>query len=784
MRQIMNPAPAALLASLVGMTMMPGWAAAPRNLCDTVKPRATYPGALRASEVCMRSLVPRSANAKNPHDTLQAIRDFHVTRLEWIYNLTPAFVTRAKALGVTVSGACVNGCLAGVDKKAPDWYMPYTTLDLDGNAVEAPWMRPWRGHMLWECINNPEAREAYLRYVKGLVDLGVADLQRDGPEMNHSATSWGGCFCRYCIPGFRKYLKQYGNRAQMTEAGVADLEGFDYAAHLRARNAPVGDAFRQYPRDYLKGEFLKFQEQSTVEFHQWWRKELDAYAGRHVPVSSNNGMSNFGPVHSVFDRWIGELSWSQAQPETLWEAARQARELGKGQSTTMPLRHDAVETPEWILRTRQTIATNYALGMHIEAPWDTYLPIVTESPARYFGKAEDYADLFAMVRASASLLDGYEEAAVGGGLLTDGRWTASTAPVTVFAGGRRVYSFTRALPGKPNAPVVTHLVDWSGEPQSLTVSLNPEALFAGRPVRISLITPKPYDRQAHVAAFDSHDYAPLVVETVLGDGWATTVQVPPLRPWGLLVVRLLTGPAGVWAPWAGLVEQGGAWALKLNSPDESTALRFTTDDAEPTPASAAYTDALPVSGLTQVRARAYRGGEASPVTVIAHLPPAKEGLHDLLINGDFTAGTAGWTPVVFREIGDKGALSFTVERIAKLGNAYGARLTVAKSDGVPYHLRLTQPVTVKADAVLFLTSTLMADRPTRVRLGVQEARPPHRVVMVRIVEIGPEPTAMKLSLHSQHPELRAQYQLDLGYAEPGTTVWLSGARVREMWTQP
>lgn len=770
----------ALLASLTLVVAGVGHAAEVLNLCDTVNPRSTYPGALRASEVCMRSLVPRSANARDPRDTLQAIRDFHVTRLEWIYNLTPSFIAEVKGLGVTVSGACVNGTLAGIDKTAPDWYKRYSALDLDGNAVEAPWMRPWPGHTLWECINNPEARESFLQYVKDLVDLGITDLQRDGPEMNSSATSWGGCFCGHCMVGFRDYLEDHGDRQQLAGAGIANLDAFDYAAYLRAKDVPVGDAFRQYPQDYLKGAFLEFQDQSTVSFHQWWRRELNAHAGRYVPVSSNNGVFHNTAIHRVFDSYIGELNWAYAQPEPLWDAARRARDLGKGQSTTMPLRRDGTETEEWIRRTRQTIATNYALGMHIEAPWDTYLPIVTERPSRYFGRGEDYADLFALVRASGKLLDGYEEAAVSGGFLEDERWTAETAPVTVFAAGRRVYCFTRALPGKPADPVVAHLVDWTDDPRPFAVALNPGVLFALRPLRVSLVAPKPYERQAHSVAFDTRDYSQLVTETVLAEGKVSTVDVPALTPWGLLVIRPLPETSGLWAPRPVLVEERGTRALRLVAPDVGAVIRFTADGAQPNRASPPYRHPLPLGELTHLRARTYSADSASTVSDVRHLPPADPGRHDLLVNSDFSAGTANWTPVVFGEIGDPGALTFTVERIAKLGDAPGAQLTVAKNDGVPYHLRLTQPVPVKAGALLYLTSTLMADSPTRVRLGIQEAKPPHRVVMVRIIEIGPEPTSLKITLQNQHPDLQAQYQLDLGYVAPGTTVWLSGVRLRGM----
>lgn len=754
-----------------------GLAAEPRNLCDTVKPSAAYPGALRASDVCIRSLVPRPINAKDPYDTLQAIRDFHATRLEWTYGLTPPFVAKVKALGVTASGACANMSTLGIDTKVPEWYKRYSALDLDGNAIEAPWMRDWPGHALWHCVNNPDAREAYLRYVKAQLDVGSTDLQRDDPTMNLNATNWGGCFCPYCVKGFREYLQAHGDPAKLTAAGVGELATFDYAAYLRAKQAPVGDAFGRYPQDYLKGEFIRYQEQSTIEFHQWWRQELNAYAGRYVPVSSNNGVSDYGPIHSLFDYWIGELNWPHAQPEALWEAARVARERGKGQTTTMPLRGDAVETPEWIRRVRQTIATTYALGMHIEAPWDTYLPILGETPARYFGKPADYADLFALVRASASLLDGYEEAAVIGGALDDQRWTTATAPLHVF--GRRVHAFTRALPGQPEAPVVAHLVDWSASPQPCTVSLNPDALFAGRPLRVSLIAPRPYDAAAHARAFETKDYAPLVQETVLAEGKVTTVEVPALQPWGLLVLRPLPAKAGPWPPRFLLAESKGQAVLTLSSPDRNAVIRFTTDGSAPGRTSLIYRDPLPLGSSTALRARSYLGNAASAESVLAHPPAAGQGPRELLVNGDFAGGSTGWTPVTMDPL--KAAdLEFTVGPVSKLGDIPGARLVIKQSDGVAYHLRLTQPVTVKAGATLNLTTTLVADRPTRIRLGVQERREPFRGVAVRIFEIGPEPTVIRMSLSNAHPELQAQYQLDLGYAEAGTTVWVAGARLREL----
>ena len=666
-------------------------------------------------------------------------------------------------------------------RRGDDWYKDYSVLDLNGEAVEAPWMRAWPGHALWHCVNNPAAREGYLNYVKDQVDQGVKDLQRDDPTMNYHATRWGACFCKYCIEGFGEYLKQHASAGVLKRYGIQDPLAFDYAQYLRARNAPVGDAFAAYPEDDLKRLFVAFQQQSTIEFNRWWRQKLNEYAGRHVPVSSNNGAADFGPIHGVFDCYIGELSYSRAQPETLHDVARQVEQLGKGQTVTMPLRHDSEETREWIDTTRRVIATVYSLGMHIEAPWDTYLPVRdAANPPRYFGKPEDCSDLFAMVRAEASLLDGYEPAAAYGGMIEEDCWTAETAPVTVWSASPRVFAFTRALPGRADAPVVVHLVDWSTDPKPFTVSLNPDTLFAGRPLGVSLITPKPYDREAHLAAFESGEYAPLVEEVSLATGHVTTCQLPALGPWGMLVLRPLPERAGLWPPRFISLDTQGIPAIGLSSPDRDARVRFTTGGSAPAPDSPIYREPIPLGSCSEIRACSCRGDVISPASILRHLPAAGQGATSLLANGDFSQGTENWQSVVSGDIGERDALGFTVEKVQNFDDRFGARLSVKASDGVPYHLRLVQPVQVAGGANLYVTATLSADRPTRVRFGIQERIAPYRVVHISVLEIGPQPRRLRWNMANPHLDLQAQIQLDLGYCPPETTVWLSNVTVRDL----
>jgi hypothetical protein len=53
---------------------------------------------------------------------------------------------------------------------------------------------------------------------------------------------------------------------------------------------------------------------------------------------------------------------------------------------------------------RRAIALTYALGHRMLVPWDVY---IGKEPERWFGKVEEYGDLYDFVRKNAKMLDGY-----------------------------------------------------------------------------------------------------------------------------------------------------------------------------------------------------------------------------------------------------------------------------------------------------------------------------------------------------------------------------------------
>ena len=138
--------------------------------------------------------------------------------------------------------------------------------------------------------------------------------------------------------------------------------------------------------------------------------------------------------------------------------------------------------------------------------------------ARYFGRPEDFADLYGFVRNNAGLFDGYEEAVVLGPDMSVPEGLAAR-PVTLPK-DRQVYAFLRARPGDAAAPVAVHLVDWSDTPAPVEVLLRPIPFFGEGPLAVTLHTP---------GAEEKLPVQPLGEDRV-------RVTVPPLRPWGILAV--------------------------------------------------------------------------------------------------------------------------------------------------------------------------------------------------------------------------------------------------------
>ncbi|MDI9583986.1 MAG: chitobiase/beta-hexosaminidase C-terminal domain-containing protein [Acidobacteriota bacterium] len=601
-RRIIVLVPAAL--AILGLLCCLNTAAAQpvATVSDITTPQVRPEGAPKPSDVCFSTRWPRGLNPNDPHDGLAAAKQFHATRLDWLYTQGKAeFIQRAKERGYTVSAA-VNSTLP--DKLGSRDYTIGRARYLDGKPVIASWMRAWG--MYWGCCNSPEYRKLYLDFATADVDLGADYLQTDGELGNIHLPDWGGCFCEHCVAGFREFLNNSTTGELRAEMGITDLAAFDYAGYLRDRGTESNVQWRNWKGDpRLAALFVKFQEESMVRFYTETFAAIDAHAGRHVPQSGNHA-GPYRPHHRLFDYFMAETyPYREGLPRLLYhERILPSREVGKPYVFTF--------VTDDVSRTRRFIALSYALGAHVIVPWDVYTG--SDTP-RVFATPDQYADLYGFVRANADLLDGYEEAAVTGPGWTDERYD-SRPPVRVD-GPSEVYATVRAKPGDPAAPVAVHLVDYSEHPEPFRVILDPARFFGDRPLKLRLLTPAAYDAQTHAQAEESGDFAALAESADIPGGRATQIAIPALNPWGILVVEPGDGdPEQSWEPaiWAEHSDRFREHiSVRITSPDSDATLRYTVDGSAPGPGSSEYTGPIQLTQTTTISARAYtpRGPSAT-----------------------------------------------------------------------------------------------------------------------------------------------------------------------------
>ena len=570
-----------------------------RTVFDVAQPRKICAGAPKPSDVCFSSRWLRP-------NTFDAAASFHATRLDWVYARgNRKFVADAKAKGYAF-GAAVNSTLPdAAGKKA---YALGRARDLNGDAIIAPWMKGWG--TAWGCSNHPDYRRVWLAHAKAAIDAGADSIQMDGPSLGGSAVHWGGCFCEHCVAGFRQHLRSHTTEEERRKLGIADLDAFDYADYLRRVGTKAGESHHRWKGSAkLRVHFKKFQERSTLAFYRYVHGQLNAHAGRRVPCSCNNAARIIEYLHEVHD--FGMCEWypqHQGGPGELYHhILRPAAELG------MPLLFTYVSTD--VAATRRFIALTYALGSHTIVPWDVYTSSTTP---RVFGTPDQYADLYGFVRANAHLLDGYEDAAVAGPELREGRH-GDAPPVQICGGSGQVYAAARCRPREPEQPVVIHLVDYSDKPEPFTLVVNPRRFGSHRPIRARLLMPNPYDRSLHEQAEKSKSYASLVRTIPLTGGLRTTFEIPALSPWGIVVVEPGEVTAdGVWQPRLWTSDDDcyrDALTVRMACATTDAEIRYTTDDTKPSRTSRLYTKPIRLAATTALRARAFMGDGRSSAAV-------------------------------------------------------------------------------------------------------------------------------------------------------------------------
>jgi hypothetical protein len=491
----------------------------------------------RLSDVCMRSVEPHEGETVMDN-TILAAKAFHVTRLDWVYPHTDTeWIAKVRAAGLQLQPT-LNANLS--DGPGLSSWDKGRMVDVHGNKISAPWMT-WEGTS-WGCCSTEGWREAWMAWAKYYADLKPSSFQHDDQRMNGHAALWHpgkagpnntgpGCFCDDCVRGFSEFLAEKGKvfsveknefiqREDQTEpAAFFDIKKYvlEHVKDQNLRNAP----------EELRKEFELFQQRSVRQFIAECRKELNEYAGRFIPISCNGIPALEGTPMDTFDFGIRELSYSNASPAYLYDIFQKSVSAGKPQMFTMPKPHDRAgvvdydrEYPELKGLVQKCIASSYAFGGHMMVPWDIYMP--RDNP-RYFGKPEDYAYLFKMIRENAAFFDGYAAAyACGYGIQPENG--NKPAPLSIKSGLEKVCITVRVQPGKPDTPAVIHVVEWDGQnTKPLELTLNKNSFKSGdENLEIDVI----FNDKQEETAF-----------ALTQENDTCTVSLPSVETWAIITVK-------------------------------------------------------------------------------------------------------------------------------------------------------------------------------------------------------------------------------------------------------
>jgi len=524
---------------------------------------ASYRSALlpKQSDVIMRSLRFRPYIASDIADgryTRGALTDFHVTRLEWTYisNLNDAqaadSIKRVIAMG-RLFGGTIN---IDVDNK-------YCNVDLNGEVIapEGTLVNPKANG----CLNNPDFFTLQTNEFVRNVNAGALSNQRDDPSTTANAWQDGGCFCNYCMDKFTRWLRQKYSVLQLNQMGITNPETFNYKTHLKAQSpaVPVGADFAGWNGGVLKENFKTFLDESSHDFFIRLKGEVALRTGKDAPLSGNNTSNQVwnNNLMKAFDWGLSEMMFNTGTPQQIYSKSNEALKLNKFQVFSTPkLRYpsdfNADDTPkisdvDRLFLNRYLIAMSYASGGIMAVPWDVFEQSLGHGPDRFFGKKEDYADIYGFVRAMAPYLDDYEEVFALGQNLT------TTNPVSdliseIPAG---VYVVVRVIPKSKTAPVIFHFVDTRAVKTPYTISVNSKVLYAGKASEMEFYRPKAYIPEQHTEAENLATKLRQTgklfskIESPAFNGLVDTVKVAPttlnerisfdvpsVNPWGVLKV--------------------------------------------------------------------------------------------------------------------------------------------------------------------------------------------------------------------------------------------------------
>ena len=320
----------------------------------------------------------------NTGDTLNTVKFFKqakADRIDWLYCEDAGKLKILKDNNIKFSLA--------MHPEIPD-SGEYTTAkyrikDINGKPYIASWMKTWNmKNPYWGCVNNPDFQQLFYKTAVRYLNLGAYAIFVDDAlfnvQLQKERPNEYGCFCNYCLDGFRTYLNA---------KGPTQIANFDYKAMREQLAKCMSDDKKGLltstsAEKNLINQYQDYQFKSVVTFLTNWKVKLKAFKS-DVIILANNSNGSWNDIFSVFDGGIAELSEDKLNKPYLDSvfavvAARHKTQIFSLVSNDIQLQY-------------YLMAYNYINGHDYLLPWDIFVPQRQGSAERFYGKGDEISKL-------------------------------------------------------------------------------------------------------------------------------------------------------------------------------------------------------------------------------------------------------------------------------------------------------------------------------------------------------------------------------------------------------
>ncbi|MBC7405200.1 MAG: hypothetical protein H7252_05905 [Cytophaga sp.] len=338
-----------------------------------------------------------SARRAQP-EAAQIAKAFNANRIEWVYSTDFGYVDSLKLKGF------ITGLTLNANPKMEGYGY---ALNFDNLEIIAPWMKTWGAK--WATTASPVASSTILGQARRLVASGADAIQFDDPELQYSITKWGDSdFSSASLVGFQTYINrpevsQHAIRAGLIPSSTENYKSFLIRTHGVKSAADYILRKKSFPSTVVWEKYLMT---SVRDFHVSLKKLLATEKGKYTPLSFN--LDLHPQEKSLFLADLADYVMAESSDYSVVDIA-----LRTATARAVPTGYVASILPRDIQSTRHAIALHYAMGATVVAPWDTYMPDIKGVPQpRFFGRSEDFSDMFKFIRRNRSLFDHSEAPAV------------------------------------------------------------------------------------------------------------------------------------------------------------------------------------------------------------------------------------------------------------------------------------------------------------------------------------------------------------------------------------